>query len=251
MKSALRDAFEASRQGYSADRVVADPDLNSAFFHECRLRGIESSDLELNKALLNLRKCGHLAGLKSKRTSFPNEDEYRFAAEIAARFLERKLHTSLDEIICDPAAAKELDEIAMSIAPGFAPVQYRWAALNLRKSKKLKPEILAHAVPPIEVLSFTVKGLRLDQIPANGGLYLFFARDKVLYVGEAENIRTRLKKHLDHSDRRELARWLWEFGIDDLFVEVQVLGPAATARIRRALELELIRSRQPVFNIQR
>ncbi len=72
-----------------------------------------------------------------------------------------------------------------------------------------------------------------------------------LYIGEAENLFKRLKKHLDHSDNKGLARWMWEHGMDDVQLEVQVLAAETKTIVRRALETELIRSRLPLFNVAR
>ncbi|HKB05039.1 MAG TPA: hypothetical protein VKD90_22640, partial [Gemmataceae bacterium] len=59
----------------------------------------------------------------------------------------------------------------------------------------------------------------------------------------------RIKKHLDHSDNKGLARWLWENGADDLHLELHILSVDHAARDRKALETELIRSRGPKFNV--
>jgi hypothetical protein len=252
MTSTMAEAFDAVSEGYSADRVVADPELNSRFVIECRQRGLQDSAGDLNRALLNLRKTGGLAGrARSKRTHFPEEDDYRFAAEIAARFLERRDRISLDAIICNPDEAAEFDLVAQRIAPGYSPLQYRWAALNLRKSKHLEPEILGRVAPPVRVINISVRDIVPDELPLSQGLYLFFAAQQLLYVGEAENLRKRLKKHLQHSDNQGLARWIWEFGTESLHLEIQVLEAQTEVHVRKALELELIRSRQPVFNIKR
>ena len=73
----------------------------------------------------------------------------------------------------------------------------------------------------------------------------------VLYVGEAQNLRNRIKKHLDHSDNKLLARYIWAFGSDDLFIEYHVLPEHLRTDVRKAMELELIRSRRAEFNVQR
>src|SRR5262245_48945557 len=98
MKDELIEAFRLACQGFSPDRVVADPDINRAFLDECNRRGLGSDIAKLNQALLNSRKRGALRGLRSRRTILQNQAEYRFAAEIAARFLERKSEGSLDQI---------------------------------------------------------------------------------------------------------------------------------------------------------
>ena len=252
MTDLLVQAFDAVSDGFSTDRVVADPEYNQRFMAECRCHGLQDSVADLNRTLLNLRKSGALAGrARSKRTHISDTDEYRFAAEIAVRFLERRDEISLDQIICDPGRAAEFDELAQRIAPGFSPLQYRWAALGLRKAKKLEPELVGRIAPPVDMVNMPVKDIVPDQLPVSQGLYLFFAADQLLYVGETENLRKRLKKHLEHSDNKGLARWIWEFGVENLHLEMQILEDKTETRVRRALELELIRSRRPLFNIKR
>lgn len=170
---------------------------------------------------------------------------------MAIRFLERRDGISLDSIICDPQLAAEFDAYAARIAPGYSPLQYRWAAFNLRKASRLKPELLARVAPPVAVAIHSVKELDLANIPAEQGLYIFFMTSGALYVGEAENLYKRLKKHLDHSDNKGLARWMWEYGTDEVHVEIQVLAADTKTIVRRALETELIRSRTPLFNVAR
>lgn len=251
MKAEIKQAFQAVCSGYSPDRVVADPDLNQAFLETCRQLGLKGTAVSLNRALLNLRKQGGLRGLKSKPSTFPNMEQYRFASEMAVRFMERRDAVSLDDIICDPVQAIEFDALAARLAPGYKPVEYRWAALNLRKAKHLKPEILSRVVEPSGIKNFGIVGLELNQVDSLPGLYIFYTRSGVLYIGEAENLNNRIRKHLDHSDNKGLARWLWEQGSEELFLEIQLLPMEVSTRVRKALEMELIRSRNPTFNVKR
>jgi excinuclease UvrABC nuclease subunit len=111
--------------------------------------------------------------------------------------------------------------------------------------------LLARVAPPVSVAIHSVKDLELAKIPEDQGLYIFFMATGALYVGEAENLFKRLKKHLDHSDNKGLARWMWEHGTDEVHVEIQVLAADTKTLVRRALETELIRSRKPLFNVAR
>ncbi len=252
MIDVIVESLDAASEGYSSDRVVADPEMNQRFIAECRLRGLKDSIADLNRLLLNLRKASGLSGRpRAKVTRFSDRDEYRFAAEIAARFIERRDDISLDAIICDPEKAAEFDKIAERIAPGYSPLKYRSAALGLRKNSKFKPELVGRIASSIDVVNVSVKEIIPDELPASQGLYLFFESDKLLYVGETENLRKRLKKHLDHSDNKGLARWIWEYGTEGLHLEMQILKSGTETRVRKALELELIRSRQPIFNVKR
>ena len=219
MKTEIRQAFQAVRDGYAADRVVADPVLNERFITECVRLGLDATVCDLNRAPLNLRKGGHLTGCPSSRkTSFADEDEYRFACEIAVRFLEQRDQISLDEIVCDPEKAAEFDRLTGQISPGFTSLQYRWAALNLRKRRSLRPEIIAHSLPSQSVTVTAVDDLRVDDVALNQGTYVFYERNQTLYVGEATNLRKRIQKHLDHSSNKGLARWLWDHGTDQMFL---------------------------------
>ncbi len=251
-EEAIVRSFQSVCGTFSADRVIVDPDLNERFILACRDAGLTTTAVDLNRGLLNIRKRGHLPRTgRSTATYFPNEEDYRFAAEIAARVLQRRDGLALDAILCDPVLCRQLDELAMEIAPGFSPLQYRWAALNLRKAKKLSPEILGRVIQSETVLSFRVDGLSAEAIPTNQGLYVFYDPPQTLYVGEASNLRSRLKKHLDHSDNRGLARWLWEHGTAEALLEIHVLPRETPTTHRRALETELIRSRNPLFNVKR
>ncbi len=247
----ILDSFLAVRNGFSPDRVVADCKLNEAFRAACRERGAPSSDEDLNRVLLNARKAGDLRGIRTtNRTSFAHEEDYAFASEIAIRFLERRDGVTLDDVICAPLRATEFDALASRICPNYSSLQYRWASLNLRKKRRLKPEILARVRPPESVINVPVSDLALDQIPNRQGLYVFLSSRETLYVGEASNLRTRLGKHLDHSDNKGLAHWIWEYGTEALHLEMQVLPPNTETKVRRAMEAELIRSRDPVFNVK-
>jgi hypothetical protein len=251
MTELVLQAFLRTRDGRSPDVLIADPGLNAQFLATCRALGAGGTDFDLNHCLYNLRKSRSLEDYPTRRrVKAVKRDEYEFAAEIAARFLERKHGTTLDRIICDPALAQEFDLLAQEMAPGFTPFDYRFAALGLRKAHRLRPEIGALLLPAIRVESIRVRDLDILQIPRSQGLYLFQYKDEgLLYVGEAKNLRDRIRKHLEHSDRKELAHWLWESGSDDLFVEIHILPEDTPTSKRKALELEMIRSRRPRFNI--
>lgn len=252
IKPQISRALSSLNTPWSIDRIIVDPELNSEFILACRSLGLTHPVSVLNRHLLNLRKASLLQRRsRAKRTSFSGENEYRFAAEIAVRVLERTTSYSLDDILCDPELVIEFDKLAAEISPGYSPLQYRWAALNLRKSKRLCPEILGRVVKSATVIRLSLTEIDTLTIPAQQGLYIFHEARETLYVGEAHHLRNRLKKHLDHSDNKGLARWLWENGSAGVFLELHTLPEDTSTAVRRALETEMIRSRNPKFNVKR
>lgn len=245
----LVDVFEQTRDGYSSDRVLCDPDLNARFIAACRREGLLESESELNRMLLNIRKSGRLGQGGTKKQSRFKDDEYRFAAEIAARHLERRESCSLDQILINPVLVAEFDSLCQELSPGFAVVQYRLSAMGLRKKRKLRPEVMSHALPSKTVKRLLCSTVNVSDLPTSAGLYIFFDNLRTLYVGEAANLKMRLKKHLEHSDNKQLARWFWENSPEKVWLEVHLVEEACSTRTRRALEFELITSRRPVFNI--
>ncbi len=251
MKDQVLQAFLRIREGYSPDVVIANPELNIKFLAVCRELGIQGTNFEINHSLYNLRKSGALEDYPTtRRIRVTNRDEYEFAAEISARFLERRYNTTLDRIICDPEMVQEFDKLAQELAPGFTSFDYRFAALSLRKARRLRPEVAPQLLPPVKVEAHRIADLDISQVPRAQGIYLFYYKNEgYLYIGEAKNLRDRIRKHLDHSDRKDLAHWLWDHGSEDLYVEIHILPDKTTSAERKALELDLIRSRNPRFNI--
>lgn len=252
----VADAFLRTHEGRSSDDVVIDDERNAAFVEACREQLPDLSAAELNRRLLNLRKQGKLGRVTSRRVRLRDFDRYVHAAEIAARCMEDKYGLTIDTIFCDPGRRKEFDRIARSIVRGYTAYDYRRAALRLRKARRLAPE-------PIKRLDafqrqVCIEDARLfeehpDRVPEAPGIYTFLDDTGYLYLGESRNLRARLRQHLDHSDSRSLARYLWGRGTGKIKIELQVFAPGsegARTRSRKAFEASLIASRRPRFNIQ-
>lgn len=254
LRDVVRQAFAQTSDGWSADEVVLNDELNAAFLKRCRTSRPEADAFELNWTLLNLRKAGGLDVRSTKRTSLNHED-YLHAAEIAARFMYDKHRLSIDRVLCDPKLRAEFDRVAAEAAPGVSCYRLRKAAFALRKARRLRPELVARVADwNRQILSLAAEKIIADAslVPKSPGVYIFRDATGYLYIGESENLRSRVSKHLDHSDRKSLARYLWENSPEGITVELHVFDPQSAARfkdMRRAYESELIRSRHPRFNI--
>jgi DNA modification methylase len=198
---AIVAAFKEVHQGFSTDRILADAALNQAFSDVCRAKGIAGAEPEWNRLLLRLRKSSRLPGCgnHSRLFSAQEMDPYSFASEIALAHFTR-LGLSLDDVLCDPRLAAEFDQIAARYSPGFSSLQFRWAALWIRKrARKIRdhtaalPDQLRHA-------RFSAaqswSRVRIDKIEPVAGIYLLLSEERrSLYLGEAFDLRRRLEIH--------------------------------------------------------
>jgi DNA modification methylase len=215
---ALMAAFRETHDGYSVDRVVADPDLNTTFLKECRSRGIEATDADLNRTLFRIRKQGRLVQIPtSKRTSFSWEecDEYVDASEIALSQMIYSGCLSLDEILVDPKRAAEFDSIAQRFAPRFTPLQYRWAALKLRKDAS-NAKARSRSVEKIGLPKQCSVDELLDRGVASGpAVYLLYSgQRRIIFAGDAFDLSTRLQKRF--GDAESARAWRGEFADADI-----------------------------------
>jgi site-specific DNA-methyltransferase (adenine-specific) len=126
----------------------------------------------------------------SKTTEFHDFDEYQFAAEIAVRVLQRSEGVTLDRILCDPEMASRFDEIALRLV-NQTTLKLRWAALNLRKTRRLRP--IKDFPTNYDLVS---KGqltlFDLESLPNDPGLYVIYDQQRALFAGETDKLRHRI-----------------------------------------------------------
>ncbi len=249
--ASIIQAFGEVRSGYSVDRVIADPQLNRRFLRQCRELRLSGTDYDLNWALMNARKKGDLSHLpKTKRYTVREIDEFEYASELAVRFLQENKSVSLDQIICDPDLAEEFDIYATKLSPGFTPLQYRWAALGLRKAGRLGGKAdRVENLPELDPIG-KVASLRLERVPPVGGLYLFSSEDDRVFLGQTDNLRHRVDRHMAVSASRGLPDWLWDTKKRPLQISIAELS-GVTRSDRQTVEILLVKQWQPLLNLQR
>ncbi len=207
------EAFRLTHGGFSADRVVADPDLNEPFLAACNRLGIVGDPRTWNTLLFRLRKAGKLAHIETSfRTTIQWQDcdEYLFASEIALQsMLDDGKAESFDEILCDPSLAAQFDRFAGRLAPGRRPFEYRWAALRLRKeAKKARTRAAVLRAPKQFDSMIPLDQFDAQQQPESSGVYLLSeSPTRRLYVGETLNLRRRLNLQFDRPQRTEWSRF--------------------------------------------
>lgn len=198
----ILQAFARTHEGWSTDRVIADPDINRRFIEACLDLSLPGRALDWNLALLRLRKGKYLSQLRPMRaTNLARQDLdlCEFGSESALAVLTTECRCTLDRLLCDPDRANVFDQTARRFAPGWSPLYYRWAALRIRK-RRLEIATAGEKVePPFRVPRFEVHS-RLDalvpeRLDDKRAVYLLTILNEPLYVGATCNLRGRIQAH--------------------------------------------------------
>ncbi len=248
VRETIVEAFFAAHDGYSIDWLLANPQLQALFHEECREAGLIGSAVDWNRELLRIRKQGGFPkrrALKKVHVTDEELDAYDFAAEIGWRTANDKFHgPSLDEILCDPEKAAYFGRVAKKFAPGFEPVNYRWAALRLRKaSRDLVDEVKQyHFVFAKRDFTRFQSWNRFKAARFNGepGLYMLRGDDKEpLYVGYARDLGQRLAQHLECP------------AIEEAVAQVSIIADNELPgeEYRATFKEDLVRRHQPKWNV--
>ena len=155
----------------------------------------------------------------------------------------------MDQILCDTLTALEFDKIAKQLVSQPA-LKLRWAALNLRKTRRLKPLEEAEAAANREAVNLITAGpirtLKLKELPAIEGVYSFYDTSRPLFAGETENLQRRMKLHLDG----KLPDWL-NMENDYEFILKYAPVPSASMKWRDLWLRDFINQQRPLLNFQK
>jgi DNA modification methylase len=241
------DAYFAVHDGLSVDRFLADPDLVAAFLEQCRNAGLAGSDVDWLHRLLGLRKTSRLPKRGPCRrvlTTHQQMDPYLFASEIAwQRLRDQHANISLDDVLCDPRRAAEFDRLAQQLSPGFTPVEYRWAALGIRKGLhdirrgaiELPRQLATRRLPASKAWS----KIDPDRYAGVPGIYVISDNSGGRrYVGETFDLAARLQRH-SQAKSRLLPRH-----------RIGIIPDIERHHDRRALQSMFIGRIQPALNLK-
>jgi len=206
--SIVRAAYLKIYDGDSIDKVIADPDRNARYVQACWALGARATQFQLNRALLNARKnklIGSVQGVVPYHVPRELIDAYLFASEVALRLVQEKQYyenqrsVSLDHILCDPVLAREFEELARSIAPGYSSLDYRWAVITIRKAQR--SGVVRSVFPDFERLG-PRHAVQARGIVAGPGFYWVRKGPADVYIGHAENLRSHIEQLLEaHATR--------------------------------------------------
>ena len=126
-------AFGEIHDGYSVDRTLADPRLAARYVKHCRQLGIDAPHAAVCRRLLRLRKAGGFP-IKTTRTDKRDLHPFLIPAELAFAKLTYRYDASYDDLLADPDVGKAFDENVAKVGRSGDAVDFRLAALHLRKN---------------------------------------------------------------------------------------------------------------------
>ena len=245
-EKAITRAFLQTRQGFSSDRVLADPRINRRFIAACRDFGLQDSVFNLNLALIGLRKHNKLQ-FESRRSFIPDQWKCGLASEVAVQVLRYRYGTSSDTTLSHPDLSKEFQHIASTLTPGFSALQYRWAALNMRKKgsgAKIRMKQIQELGWHDDVRFFA------RNIPATEGVYQLFERDTCLFVAGTENLKESIASQRRIASIELFEPTLWKPDPAQLHWRYADM-PRTNSTFRFGVVRSLVGHWQPVFNVPR
>lgn len=252
--SFLQTVFSSEHDGWSLDEVMLSPVLRNKLVAAVHKNFPQVEEKQIWESLVRLRKSGKLQSDTTRREKTTYGDAL-VAGEIAARRMQDEHNVTFDQILIDPLLLKKYDAYAQSIDSLSSEYQLRKAALKLRKSRQLKPELVLRVTDwkrDILAMSLEEAKQQLNSLPQRPGIYIFRDATGFLYIGQSNNLRERLTKHLSDSDRKNLSDYLLKNAEKALTLEMHVFlpgSPAEQTTVREAYESELIRSRKPRLNL--
>jgi len=210
---AVIQAYQFLPGGYSADYVLADPELNASFIAECERQQVPGDPVIWNQMLLRVRKQGKLPRIAKRRSgrTADEADDYAFASEVALHRLSVDFDTTLDGVLCDPALAQRFDDIAALFDPGqHSPLEYRWAALSLRKRAKWAKRLATRfeswrsqeLPPPVPLAKWNADKAAEYAV---SGVYALLTRQRhCLFIGTTVDVGRQIQQILQTASWKEL-----------------------------------------------
>ncbi len=204
-QKAVIAAYKTAGQGYPADYILCDKDLNAEFIRACRDGGVKGSAFIWNRYLLQLRKANKLPKSSKRPAQMTAEDmdRFGFASEVAWRLIAIDYRKTLDDILCSPEFAAEFDLLAAEFGPTditVSSLQYRRAALSIRKRSNA-----ARTTAAKKFSQWMRRGKELPRVSIDSldqlekpGVFILRAGDVGFYAGESPNMRARVEQALSN-----------------------------------------------------
>jgi site-specific DNA-methyltransferase (adenine-specific) len=253
--SIIIKAFAQIHDGYSVDRTLADPQLAARFVKRCRQLGIDAPHAAVCRRLLRLRKEGGFP-IKTTREDRRNLHPFLIPAELAFAKLTYRYDASYDDLLADPNVGKAFDENVAKVGRSGDAVDYRLAALHLRKNVRSRRKADAKQLARLDISKVKARwhshghlsNLGLDRVPDSEGVFSLREPDRYLYLSQSENLRSGIAIFQDDDVLASVGNHFWSPSPDKITVDF--LRPEDIRGVSlRLFEFKAIETFQPIFNM--
>lgn len=254
-------AFQETRRGLPIDRVLADPALTDRFNQRCRQLGVAAPAAAVNRRLFRLRKSsGQYVRIPPATVKEPRRDfsPYLFAADMASAQIRYRFGASVDDILADPEIGQEFDKLAAQLRPGWTALDYRLAALYIRKSRYCQQQELTL----FESLKSTdaektasdygsLDRIDLQKIDPHDGIVGLVERthsSRFLYISQAKSVQDTVAPFLNRTVFDSLANTFWSPSLSLIYLIVYDIRERYRKATQSLWAKKLIHEKTPIFN---
>ena len=252
----LIEAFEKAHQGFSVDRTFADPILTSKFIAIARSLGVDAPQAAICRRVLRMRKEGGFPVATTKEDK-RNLSPYLIPAELAFAQLTYHYDASYDDLLSDPEIGSAFDELAFKVGRGAGElVDYRLAALHLRKNVRTRKPSIVKELAKIDVADLTsswqdiglLSVVPAADVPESEGILSILEPNRHLYLTRHKNLRMGVELFQDKDVLSAIANRFWKPSPNSITIQVlqrnDVKGSTLSAWELKSLELY-----RPIFNM--
>ena len=248
-------AFRETHKGFSVDRVLADPEIGRRFVQLVQKHGVDVVPSLINRRLLRIRKAGELkveTTVEEKRDLRP----FLIPAELAFAQLAYQYDASYDDLLADPEIGAAFDTLALKIGRGGNIVDYRLAALHLRKNVRSRrgnegKELARLGMTDLKQrwhLAGAVDRIVLDDVPTDEGIFALSEPTRYLFLTKYPNVREGVERFRDLELLTALGNRFWKPSLDCIAVQY-IQREETNGASLRLLELKALEVYRPIFNL--
>jgi hypothetical protein len=252
--AAITKAFRETHQGFSVDRVLADPKHTSRFVKRCLELGANAPQVLICRRLLRLRKEGGFV----KATKEDNRDlnPFLIPAELAFAQLTYRFDASYDDLLADPIIGSTFDELVAKIGRIRDTVSYRLAALHLRKNVRSRSKIEAEKLAKFDMSKVEdywrspglLSKVQLDTVPETEGIFSLREPARYLYLSRYPDLRSGIGLFQDEGVLAAVGNRFWTPSADRISVDFLKKDDLRGVNLR-LFELKALEKHHPLLNM--
>lgn len=258
----IYDAFLKTWRKHSPEALLLDDELGDEFRRVAKKMGFPGTGADANRRLINIRKNParyreHGLILPDAEVTEPQPSivpKYAHIIEFSLARIHSQYGITIDDILIDPEADRQYQEMARAFAPELGPRQLRLAALYIRKTRyiKKKDATIIESLPTEQIeAKFTNLGtldrVRAQDVAPAAGIVELLEDGRHLYISHTSDLHAAVQGVASESTLRFMGGPFWQPKPDHLLVRTFAGEEFLHIRLTQ-WQLRLIQDKKPVFN---